>query len=68
MDPNEQPNKDPYLRDALSRSQFHNSTIPGIIEVVGWHWFTPFLDFFGQTNSSGDSLSINYSFSKLSGG
>ena len=68
IDAYDQPDKITDLSDALSRSQFHNSTKPGIIEVVGWHWVSPLLEWLFTTKSSAESIPTNYSFTKVSGG
>src|SRR4030066_78547 len=68
IDTYDQPDKITDLSYALSRSQFHNSSKPGIIEVVGWHWVSPLLEWLFTTKSSAESIPTNYSFTKVSGG
>lgn len=41
--PDHQPDKVTHLSDPLTRSQFTNSSHPGIIELVDRHGVTPFL-------------------------
>jgi hypothetical protein len=65
--PNHQPNERAHLSNALSGSQFPNPANPGIIEMVGRHWITPFLKWLCKTYFSGESLPINYSIFKVSG-
>jgi hypothetical protein len=61
IDPYHQPGKIAGLGDTLPRSQFLNSAIPCIIEVVDRHRITPFLKWFRKTNFSGEFMPINYS-------
>jgi hypothetical protein len=65
IDPSDQPDNIADLGDTLPRSQFLNSAIPCIIEVVDRHWFTPFLKWFRKTNFSGETMPINYSVVKV---
>jgi hypothetical protein len=67
IDASDQPDHIADLGDPLPRSQFLNSAIPCIIEVVDRHWFTAFLKWFRKTNFSGETMSINYSVVKVSG-
>jgi hypothetical protein len=53
--------------DPLERLQFPNLANPSMIELVGRHWFAPFLKFCGKLYFSGVSVPINYSFVKVSG-
>jgi hypothetical protein len=55
-------------RNPLKRLQFPNLANPSMIKLVGRHWFAPFLKFFRKIYFSGDSVPINYSFVKVSGG
>jgi hypothetical protein len=55
-------------RNPLKRLQFPNLANPSMIELVGRHWFAPFLKFCGKLYFRGDSVPINYSFIKVSGG
>jgi hypothetical protein len=67
IDTRDQPDHIADLGNPLPGSQFLNSAIPCIIQVVDRHWFTPFLKWFRKTNSSGETMSINYSVVKVSG-
>jgi hypothetical protein len=62
-----QPNKIADLGDPGFRLQFTNLLHPSIIEAVGWHWVTPLLEWFRETNSIGEFVPTNYSFVKVSG-
>jgi hypothetical protein len=62
-----QPNKISDLGDPGFWLQFTNPLHPSIIELVGWHWVTPYLKWFRETYFIGESAPINYFFGKVSG-
>jgi len=65
---NQQPDEGAYLRNSLFRSQFHNSLNPGMIELVGRHWFTPSRKMVAQNRFYWRSSADQLFFAKLSGG
>jgi hypothetical protein len=67
VDTDHQPHKVAKLCDPGIGSLFTNLAYQCMIELVDRHWVTPFLKWFRKTYFIGESMSINYSFVKVSG-
>ena len=67
IDPDHQPEKVPYLRNSLVRSQFTNSTHPVMIEFVDRHSTAPVFWSLGRNLLYSVLRADQHSFIKLSG-
>jgi len=67
VDTDHQPYEVAKLSNPGIGSLFTNLVYQCMIELVDRHWVTPFLKWFRKTYFIGESMSINYSFAKVSG-